>query len=413
MAAYCASKAALDHFARCLMLEVRQQGVKVTTLAPGSVDTGFGRAPGPRAGRGSWMLTPEDMAAGRAGPAAHARRRAPEPRRDAPAASPHEGVIRPLRATLRVAWRAFLRFQDHHGPDRAAAVAYYTLLSLVPLLIFLISLGMAVLGSFDAAFQGSMLLVRGVVIHSRPAARSRRCARSWTQASRFQLAGPAAPGLDRRGASSPRCSRRWRPVFGVPGRSFAKHNLVALSMVLVAGMALLFTMAFTMLVRHSEGLMLRLRASGELQSLQLAALARGAAWPITFAFFFVVYRFVPRKAHERPPRGDRAPSWPPTLWETRQGGFRLLHPQRRPVLGHLRHAGGHHRPGALAGDLGLDRPLLRRGGRAAHPPGGRGPDGQGSRAGPFAGARERRRCRGGALTLSGGMVGWPVFLSKT
>jgi 3-oxoacyl-[acyl-carrier protein] reductase len=34
MAAYCASKAALDHFAHCLMLEVRQGGVKVTTVAP-------------------------------------------------------------------------------------------------------------------------------------------------------------------------------------------------------------------------------------------------------------------------------------------------------------------------------------------------------------------------------------------
>ncbi len=35
MSAYCASKAALDHLAACLMLEVRQQGVKVTTIAPG------------------------------------------------------------------------------------------------------------------------------------------------------------------------------------------------------------------------------------------------------------------------------------------------------------------------------------------------------------------------------------------
>jgi NAD(P)-dependent dehydrogenase (short-subunit alcohol dehydrogenase family) len=61
MAAYCASKAALDHFSACLMLEVRQQGIKVTTLAPGSVDTDFGRDGGH--GRGSWKLTPEDMAA--------------------------------------------------------------------------------------------------------------------------------------------------------------------------------------------------------------------------------------------------------------------------------------------------------------------------------------------------------------
>ena len=59
MAAYCASKAALDHLAACLMLEVRQQGVKVTTIAPGSVDTTFGGAP---RGDASWMLTAEDVA---------------------------------------------------------------------------------------------------------------------------------------------------------------------------------------------------------------------------------------------------------------------------------------------------------------------------------------------------------------
>jgi len=62
MAAYCASKAALDHFARCLMLEVRQRGVKVTTIAPGSVDTGFGGREDDVGGRNSWMLQPADVA---------------------------------------------------------------------------------------------------------------------------------------------------------------------------------------------------------------------------------------------------------------------------------------------------------------------------------------------------------------
>jgi len=59
MAAYCASKAALDHFARCLMLEVRQQRVKVTTIAPGSVATAFA---GERDDAPSWKLQPEDVA---------------------------------------------------------------------------------------------------------------------------------------------------------------------------------------------------------------------------------------------------------------------------------------------------------------------------------------------------------------
>ena len=59
MSAYCATKAALDHLAACLMLEVRQQGVKVTTIAPGSVDTSFGGGP---AADTSWMLQSEDVA---------------------------------------------------------------------------------------------------------------------------------------------------------------------------------------------------------------------------------------------------------------------------------------------------------------------------------------------------------------
>ncbi len=62
MAAYCTSKAALDHFSRCLMLEVRDQGIKVTTLAPGSVDTGFAGA-GQGEADGSWKLRPDDIAA--------------------------------------------------------------------------------------------------------------------------------------------------------------------------------------------------------------------------------------------------------------------------------------------------------------------------------------------------------------
>jgi NAD(P)-dependent dehydrogenase (short-subunit alcohol dehydrogenase family) len=60
MAAYCASKAALDHFATCLMLEVRQRGVRVTTIAPGSVDTSFAGASRPP--DTAWMLSPEDIA---------------------------------------------------------------------------------------------------------------------------------------------------------------------------------------------------------------------------------------------------------------------------------------------------------------------------------------------------------------
>ena len=255
MAAYCASKAALDHFARCLMLEVRQQGVKVTTLAPGSVDTGFGGATSGARRR----LVLDAAAGGRrrrgARPAAHARRRPPEPRRDAPPAAPAAGVILAAPpAALRVAWRAFLRFQDHHGPDRAAAVAYYTLLSLVPLLIFL---------HLDRRGRARLLrrglpghaccCVRGVVIHLDARLDGGAARRSWSTPSASSWPGPAAPGLDLAAHLRRRSSRRWRRSSACPAAASPSTTCVALSMVLVAGIALLLTMAFTMLVGDVRG----------------------------------------------------------------------------------------------------------------------------------------------------------------
>jgi NAD(P)-dependent dehydrogenase (short-subunit alcohol dehydrogenase family) len=58
-AAYCASKAALNHFSEALMQEVRYDGIRVSYVMPGSVATEF-------MGRGSskrdWATTPEDVA---------------------------------------------------------------------------------------------------------------------------------------------------------------------------------------------------------------------------------------------------------------------------------------------------------------------------------------------------------------
>lgn len=59
-AAYCASKAGLNAFGDALMQELRYDNIRVTTILPGSVATGFsGREPG--AGS-DWKLLPEDVA---------------------------------------------------------------------------------------------------------------------------------------------------------------------------------------------------------------------------------------------------------------------------------------------------------------------------------------------------------------
>ncbi len=60
MAAYNASKFGLNGFSEALMQEVRHDGIKVSYIMPGSVNTEFGGA-GP-SGDKSWQLQPEDIA---------------------------------------------------------------------------------------------------------------------------------------------------------------------------------------------------------------------------------------------------------------------------------------------------------------------------------------------------------------
>ena len=59
-AAYCASKAGLNAFAESLMLEVRQEDIRVSTVMPGSVQTGF--SAGGDAAEHDWKLAADDVA---------------------------------------------------------------------------------------------------------------------------------------------------------------------------------------------------------------------------------------------------------------------------------------------------------------------------------------------------------------
>ncbi|HXH24113.1 MAG TPA: SDR family oxidoreductase [Vicinamibacterales bacterium] len=58
-AAYCASKAAVNAFSEALMQEVRYDGIRVASVLPGSVHTGFGGIANTKA---EWALLPEDVA---------------------------------------------------------------------------------------------------------------------------------------------------------------------------------------------------------------------------------------------------------------------------------------------------------------------------------------------------------------
>ncbi len=61
-AAYNAAKAGLNAFSEALMLDHRHDNIRVTTVMPGSVETGFSGNPEKRAGDTSWMIAPEDIA---------------------------------------------------------------------------------------------------------------------------------------------------------------------------------------------------------------------------------------------------------------------------------------------------------------------------------------------------------------
>ena len=58
--AYCASKAGLLALSEALMLEVREAGVRVSVIMPGSVATEFSGSRAP--GNDSWKLSPADVA---------------------------------------------------------------------------------------------------------------------------------------------------------------------------------------------------------------------------------------------------------------------------------------------------------------------------------------------------------------
>lgn len=59
-AAYCASKAGLNAFSEALMQEVRHEGIRVSSVAPGSVATGF--SGGDPSKGADWKIAPEEVA---------------------------------------------------------------------------------------------------------------------------------------------------------------------------------------------------------------------------------------------------------------------------------------------------------------------------------------------------------------
>jgi len=221
----------------------------------------------------------------------------------------------------RLAWRAFMRYQDHNGPDRAAAVAYYTLMSLLPMLIFLISIGVAAVGSFERAYRGALFLISGVVVHLDQ--RTLDALRTFVERSlAFRLPALFLLAWTSRRIFASLFSALER-IFGVPGRSFAKGNLLAFGMVLIAGVGLLITMVATMTIATAEGLVTRFigpESGGALHEFVGHFVTFVVPIVITFSFFFLIYRVVPRRVVSTG-HAARGAFIATVLWELAKNGF--------------------------------------------------------------------------------------------
>jgi membrane protein len=214
-----------------------------------------------------------------------------------------------------------MRFQGHDGPDRAAAVAYYALLSLLPLLIFLISLGVALLGSFEEAYQGTLFLFSGVVL---PLDReSLDTLREFVQrATRFQWPGILILAWTSRRIFAALSSALER-VFEVPSRGFARGNLLALAMVMLTGAGLLVTLTLTPAVAAIEGYVQRVTGPRGVETFHgLAGVLVTHVVPVAlgFVFFFAIYRVVPRRVTGTTHALTGA-LLATVLWETAKAGF--------------------------------------------------------------------------------------------
>lgn len=224
--------------------------------------------------------------------------------------------------TARLLKLAFLRYLDHNGPDRAAAIAYYTLLSLLPLLIFLISVGVVLSGSFDMAFQGTLQLFHGVMVPLSDQAVA--ALRGFVErAVRLRWPGILLLAWTSRRIFGSLLSAL-ESIFEAPARGFARGNFFSFALVLVTGILLLASIAVTTLVAAFLGFVRR-----AVQPMDLApsggltfVLSELAAVAVAMAFFFVVYRFFPRRMVAVPARFALAGALIATvLWEIAKFGF--------------------------------------------------------------------------------------------
>lgn len=246
-----------------------------------------------------------------------------------------------IRRLASITWRSLYLFWDRGGPDRAAAIAYYTLLTLLPMFIFLISVGTLLIGSTDQASSATLTLFHGLLVHFDPEQREtlRQLAE---RALRLQWPGLLLLAWTGRRAFGALMGAL-ESIFGGPSRGIAKGNLLALLMVMLMGLGVLLTMALSTMTAAVEGVLAR---SGNLLPAatlfhRLASFGLRDILPslTTLVFFFILYRLAPR-VPGTPQKAFVGALVATGLWELAKRGFSYY------IRNHARYGGVY---GALEG----------------------------------------------------------------
>jgi membrane protein len=176
------------------------------------------------------------------------------------------------------------------------------------------------MGSFDAAWNGTLYLFGGVVVHFDDS--QREALREFVvRTQRLQW-----PGILLLAWTSKRIFGALfgalESIFGIQGGFFRGH-LVAFAMVLLTGVALFVTLALTTVIATVDGLIARAlgpHAPTVVHDFTAFLLAQGLPALIAFAFFFVVYRLMPRR-HVNNRNALAGALLATVLWELAKAGF--------------------------------------------------------------------------------------------
>jgi YihY family inner membrane protein len=203
-------------------------------------------------------------------------------------------MISVLREIPNIFKRAFLSFLNSDCGNLSAAIAFYSLLSLFPLVMILISASGYFIRHFSLQqaiiHQATQLLPTGEeTIHDNLVSISRNFGR--VQLLSFVLLWWSASGVFMSMESA--MNRAWQVT---RGRSYWRRHLLALGMALLYGTLLIFSLGATALQRQIEHASLTRQI--EWNSARLVSPAAHILFlftPLFFSFitFILIYRFIP------------------------------------------------------------------------------------------------------------------------